>query len=339
VTRRLPALALPAAILLVAEALAQAGPPASASAGAYDEEAALGGEAGTGAPAITPAPAWTLDPGAMPPEVADAARACRALRLGARIGAVSALFLGRPYEDGCTGEGLGPDPDPPARYDLFDCLTFIEEVLALALAPDPAWAGWYRTQLRFRGGVPSYDARHHFFEAEWVPENIAAGFIEDITPSLGEVTWIDREVTAAMWQHWRRRPRFDLPDERFPTGRQRMPVLTLDAALAAVDRIPAGAIVVTVRIPVPHLPIVVTHVGLVVPGAQPTMRHATRMSSRRVRDDRLAWYFEHLKEYTRWPVAGINVLLPREQGPRLGAVEAQAEAAGGAPAAVGGAET
>jgi hypothetical protein len=256
------------------------------------------------------------------------------LPLAERIGAVSAPFLGRPYVDGCAGEGEGSDPDPPARYDVFDCLTFIEEVLALALAPDPAWAGWYRTQLRFRDGVARYDQRHHFFESQWIPDNIEAGFIEDITPSLGEVVWIDKEVGPQVWQHWKRRRWFTLEDDQFPTEPLRLPVLPLDRALEAVDRIPAGAIIVTVRIPIDHLPILVTHVGITVPAKVPTMRHATRMTGQRVRDDRLAWYVEHLREYTHWPVAGINVLMPREQGPRSGALTPKPEAAGQEPAAM-----
>ena len=64
----------------------------------------------------------------------------------------------------------------------------------------------------------------------------------------------------------------------------------------------------------------VTHVGFTVPGEHATMRHATRMGEGGVRDDSLAWYVEHLQSYANWPVAGINVLMPLEQGPRLGAM-------------------
>ncbi len=274
-------------------------------------------------PAATMAPpAWDSDPGALPPEVAARAYELRQRPLAERIGAVSELFLGRPYQEGCAGEGEGFDADPPARYDVFDCVTFLEEVLALALAPDPAWVGWMRTQLRFRDGEPSYETRHHFFVMEWIHYNIEAGFIEDITASLGEAVYIDKQLDAQAYASWRRRERFPLPDERLPAGAMHLPVLPLDQALAAVDRIPAGAIVVTVRIPLDHIPIVVTHVGFTVPAEQPTMRHATRMGEGRVRDDSLAWYLEHLESYSNWPIAGISVLMPLEQGPRRGALEA-----------------
>ena len=69
------------------------------------------------------------------------------------------------------------------------------------------------------------------------------------------------------------------------------------------------------RIVAPSVPIVVSHVGLTVEGGK--MRHATKMGAGSVRDDDLRWYIRHLSTYTHWPVAGINVLEPIEQGPRL----------------------
>jgi len=62
-------------------------------------------------------------------------------------------------------------------------------------------------------------------------------------------------------------------------------------------------------------------VSLVIPGPRESlMRHATRMGTRKVRDDRLAWYLKHLRDYTKWPSLGITVLMPREQGPRVSAL-------------------
>jgi hypothetical protein len=254
--------------------------------------------------------------GELPPEVRQAVQSTRNLDLGERIGAISACFLGRPYVEGCTGEGSGPDADPPVRFDVFDCMTFVEEVLALALAPDPAEAGTYLRILRYGDADPVYQARHHFFEAEWIPANLRNGLLRDITAEVGHASMMEKTVPLSVWQHWRRRPRFAFDDARLPTGTLRMPYLGLAEAVRAVPRIPPGAIVVTMRSNVAHLPIVVTHLGLTVPGDVPILRHATHMSSRRVRDDRLAWYVEHLESYDHWPVAGIRVLLPVEQGPR-----------------------
>ncbi len=314
-TLRLGALAV-AVVLVGAQAPERAEGALSGSLATPPQLQEQEGEDQAGARGPSPAP-WDSDPGALPPEVARLAYNVRTLPLPQRIGAISELFLERPYQDGCAGEGSGFDPDPPARYDVFDCVTFIEEVLALALAPDPAWVGWYRTALRFHGGVPTYQARNHFFVMQWIQHNLQEGFLRDVTSELGEPVWIEREITAATYDAWRRRDRFPLADEDLPQGTMRLPVLGLEQARAVVDRIPLGALIVTVRIPLEHIPIVVTHVGFTVPADEPTMRHATRMGDGRVRDDSLAWYIEHLESYTNWPVAGISVLVPQEQGPRL----------------------
>jgi len=295
--------------------------PSLALACALLASAGHAGDLPADAPAAVEPAVPGFDFGALPPEVAEAARASRHLPLAERLDAVSAPMLGRPYLDGCTGEGQGVDPDPPARYDVYDCLTFVEEVLALGLAPDPAWAPMYRSALRFQDAEPSYERRNHFFVMDWIANNVEAGLIRDITEQLGPVEWIDKPLDAGTWANWRHRGRFALDDDQLPVGRLRLPVLSLETALEVVDRIPPGSLVVTVRVPLDHVPITVTHVGLVVPGEQPTMRHATRMGDKLVRDDSLAWYLRHLQSYSNWPVAGVNLLMPLEQGPRLGALD------------------
>ena len=74
----------------------------------------------------TPPPA-ALEPGVMPPELLEAAAAARDLPLPERMKRISDPLLGRAYRADAEGEGRGPDLDPPARYDAFDCLTFAEE--------------------------------------------------------------------------------------------------------------------------------------------------------------------------------------------------------------------
>ena len=75
--------------------------------------------------------------------------------------------------------------------------------------------------------------------------------------------------------------------------------------------------------------IVVTHLGFKVPSPPevPLMRHATRMGKQpRVRNERLAWYLEHVQWYHHWPVDGVTVLMPQEYGPRRARMVALEEA-------------
>ncbi|MCB9780849.1 MAG: DUF1460 domain-containing protein [Alphaproteobacteria bacterium] len=256
--------------------------------------------------------------GTIPPELLAVARESRDLPLGARMMAVSDQLLGAPYQVDAAGEGQAPDFDPLARYDVFDCLTFVEEVLALTLPADPLAAPMVRNGLRYGGAEPSYEARRHFMLTEWIPGNIEDGWLTDITATLGDTHLVEVDVDADTWRWWRKRKLFALPDAALPVGHFRLPVMSIDAAMEVAGDIPPGALIITVRRPKPGVPIIVTHLGFKVPSdpERPVMRHATKMKGQRVMDHSLLWYLDHLRWYDRWPVEGISVLMPREFGPR-----------------------
>lgn len=257
--------------------------------------------------------------GVIPEDVARIARAVVNEPIAYRMKALSEPFLGHPYEIDGHGEGSAPDTDPPARYDTFDCLTFLEEILALAFAGDPVSAPVFRRALRYKDGEVDYTKRHHFMMAQWVPENIASGFVTDITHTLGETHRIEKTVTPQVWQNWAGTRGFQLRLDELPVGEYGLNVLSLDAAEAAIEKIPPGAIILTVRQPKPWKPIVVSHVGFIIPreeGHPVKVRHASKIQGGAVRDHTLAWYIERMRWYKR-AVEGIAVLMPVEQGPRL----------------------
>ena len=130
--------------------------------------------------------------------------------LGERIKMHSDPWVGSPYTSGPLGEGSGHDPDPMVRYDTFDCLTFVEEVLALSLAPDPVSTHEVRLALRYSNPEsPSYSNRRHFMLAQWIPELVEAGWVEDITPQFEGAVYLQREVLPSTWQGWSKRKEFD----------------------------------------------------------------------------------------------------------------------------------
>ena len=94
----------------------------------------------------------------------------------ADIAEASARFLGAPYALDPLGEGFGRDPDPLIRFDRFDCLSFIETILALELGEDIA-------RIRYRDGRVGFAQRNHFLSADWIPNN--ARLVRDITRDLG----------------------------------------------------------------------------------------------------------------------------------------------------------
>ena len=260
---------------------------------------------------------WTIPDG-----VLIALRAAEGESLARRLDIATRPFLGKLYIIDAAGEGDHDDPDPPSRYDVFDCLTFVEEALAMAMAPDPLYAPSIRDQLRYRG-APSYQNRRHFMEAQWLPDAAAAGLITDLTVALGATHWQKKELSTQLWSGWgkRRSVFFRLPDELLPSGIWSLPYLDLEQAAQVIPRLPEGALLLTVRNEQRWVPTDISHVGLVVRGkdGQPWMRHASRMGQQVVREDRLSWYVQNLHSYRR-PVAGISVWMPREQGPRRSAL-------------------
>ena len=108
--------------------------------------------------------------------------------LSARLELVSQSFLGKPYlVGGPLGEGpiAKYDQDPLFRFDGFDCTTFIETTLALALSHDfPEFFGKL-LKLRYQNGLVSFTTRNHFVELDWNPNNIAAGYFVDRTLDIG----------------------------------------------------------------------------------------------------------------------------------------------------------
>jgi N-acetylmuramoyl-L-alanine amidase-like len=94
-------------------------------------------------------------------------------------------LLGTPYANGPLGEGEGatPDPDPLVDFTRVDCVTFLEESLALALTtgPDgPFLANLDR--IRYDRGHVDFAERNHYMVTDWIPAN--AWLVEDVTSSL-----------------------------------------------------------------------------------------------------------------------------------------------------------
>ena len=253
----------------------------------------------------------------IPEDVRKAVDESKNLPLGMRMRVVTEPLLGMSYLVDAAGEGVAPDPDPPVRYDAFDCLTFVEEAMALSISSDVNSTADFRNQIRYIDQEMLYDKRRHFMLSQWIPHNIEQGLLQDITSELGESHLVTKSISPMVWARWKGRHKFYFEQERFPSGSWTLTVLSLDAAVAAVENLPEGALLLVVRKERSYQPVMITHLGFVVyKEGIPWIRHATKMGGGLVRDDRLPWYFEHLQWFSNWPIEGIMVLMPQEQGPR-----------------------
>lgn len=99
--------------------------------------------------------------------------------LGARIDSISRALLGRPY----VAHPLIGDVDTPevftASLDGFDCVTYVETALALALAGSPAHFAPLLQQIRYDGGAIDWQKRNHY-TSDWIRRNSRAGFVQRV---------------------------------------------------------------------------------------------------------------------------------------------------------------
>lgn len=100
-----------------------------------------------------------------------------------RIDWFSKHFIGSIYELGSLGEGPKAryDQYPRYRVDAFDCDTYVNTVLSLALANSLDSFQKGLKLLRYKNGHGTYIHRNHFTSVDWNENNQKQGILKDIT--------------------------------------------------------------------------------------------------------------------------------------------------------------
>ncbi len=193
--------------------------------------------------------------------------------LHARLEKISASFVGRPYDvSGPLGEGPDGryDQDPLYRFDAFDCTTYVETMLSLALARNVSGFETHMNTIRYENGVVDYLTRNHFTDLQWIPENIQNGYLREINEEIVDPS--DLKVAEALTDQRGAFRAVKLPQivvpgasveerqrlleqlhaeaERFSAVLTRVPYVAIAQILAGpeiLDRVPTGTIVNFVR--------------------------------------------------------------------------------------------
>ena len=109
---------------------------------------------------------------------------------GSRIEILSSQFLGLPYQ---TNPLIGSAATPEVftvSLDTFDCVTFVETVLALSLASNAdEFLTWLR-KIRYEGGRIDWKRRNHYM-TRWIRSNLKAGALQRF--SLGSVPVVSKD--------------------------------------------------------------------------------------------------------------------------------------------------
>ncbi len=81
--------------------------------------------------------------------------------------------VGTPYHDGPLGEGpqAAYDTDPLIDLSRADCVTFVEQSVALASASSLSEATELLQRYRYKDGQIDFQYRNHFMLVDWTPNN------------------------------------------------------------------------------------------------------------------------------------------------------------------------
>ena len=248
----------------------------------------------------------------------------QAASLPQRVQAVSELFLGVPYKLGSLGEGPDGefDRDPLIRFDAFDCTTFVETVMALSLDSDLDSATRTLQKIRYKDGQIGYTTRNHFIELDWVPNNVRAGYLHDITSDVAGRNAVEIHKTISKRKWYLRKSLVSLEGgfteveklrfvlklrhlgRRFPDQRATLTVLPLKALPLALANIPSGTIANLVHANQRYKETIVSHqVFLIKKSDGWYVRHAA--SDKTVEDDPID-ILAHYKD-SRWRLIGLNL--------------------------------
>jgi hypothetical protein len=157
-----------------------------------------------------------------------------------RFAEVVADTVGTPYHSGPLGEGPGAkyDPDPLADFTRVDCVTFVEQSLALAVSASRDEAVERLQRIRYKDGVVDYESRNHFMETDWFPNN---PFCRNVTAELGVET--DTATRTISRKDFFRRVKAPELGQDTPDAPLAVDYVPTRNAAAAEPRLPSPAIV------------------------------------------------------------------------------------------------
>ncbi len=259
-----------------------------------------------------------------------------------RMDLFSQNFIGLPYGDGGPlgeGENGRYDQDPLYRFDTFDCTTFVETTVSLALSRDVDEFENKMDEIRYESSQVDYLKRNHFPSLQWIPNNIKNGLLKEINhlilPSSETKTaeavidlpgWLKKiKINEIKVPEATQLERESLLEELRSYASQYtpivarlnyLPIATLVTKPQVLKLIPNGAIVSFVR---PNWDLTdaigthmnVSHQGIIFQKKNGTyLRHASSSSEKRVMEVPL---YDYLKKFENHPtLKGIHLMQVNE---------------------------
>ncbi len=120
-------------------------------------------------------------------------------KFGTPIKEETESFLGVPYVLSPLGEGSNSDvdKDPLWRFDAFDCMTYVETVIAMHNSKNQKEFEETMNNIRYMNGKISFGWRNHFTELDWIRNN--SKYVKDITSSFKEAKLKEFQINRSAW--------------------------------------------------------------------------------------------------------------------------------------------
>lgn len=147
---------------------------------------------------------------------------------------ISRSFLGQPYILSSAGEGEKAlfDQNPLYRTDAFDCMTFVNVVLALDASQSLDDFKKNYLKINYANNLVNFESRLHFASPDWNGKNQKNDFLEDVTEQLFPNQVLVDEIIIDKPEWFKR-----LTDERI----QSLKPLTPDEVKQKLDALHAKA--------------------------------------------------------------------------------------------------
>jgi D-alanyl-D-alanine carboxypeptidase/D-alanyl-D-alanine-endopeptidase (penicillin-binding protein 4) len=207
-----------------------------------------------------------------------------------RVDEISGYFMGVPYDStGPTGEGSFDTVDTKPIYNIrhFDCLTYVEHVLALSHSSNAEEFISQLQQLRYKDGKINYLHRNHFFVIDWLANNknvatiIAPDKAVAVTRIISKKRFFNRKGISVQ-----------IPDTNVTI--QAWPVEKFTSELTAKS-IPSGIYLIAF-IKKRLRSVIVNHVGFAVITPQSCLLRDANKTRKRVSETNLVKYLNHNAE-------------------------------------------
>jgi hypothetical protein len=217
-----------------------------------------------------------------------------------RIVAISARYRGTLYRRDPLGEGPAGtvDRDPLICTTGVDCQTYVEQVLAEAIAPRPTDVLACLTRIRYHDGVVGFGTRNHFMVSDWLPHN--RWLVHDVTDEVGgnRTRPMEKRIDRAAFFRAHGAPELG---RRVPPERSRTTYIPRAALGAMAARIPTAAVLIWVQ---DRPGIVAAHCGFAIRDGNGALllRHASERLGRVV-DEPLLEFAQHASRH----IVGVKV--------------------------------